>query len=217
MRLRAFVRLSREEFESVPEEFRRGVAGPVVIRRAKHHPRIRGYCTLGMCVPVSTMFTLGEESLSTVFLWYGSFVSCAMRDPEFDVAAEVRETIRHEIRHHIEDRAGSPALRNEDAAEEQDERRRSGLPFRAGYWRLGERVEEDLWRLHHDLFLEVVLDARAAARARRRGLGLSWGGERLDIPAESMAALPAFAEFPGEGEAGEGERCGDLTVVVRTR
>jgi len=217
MRLRAFVRLACREFEAVPEEFRRGVAGPVVVRRARHHRRIPGYCTLGMCVPAPAMFTLGEEHLSTVFLWYGSFISCAMRDPEFDIAAEVRETIRHEIRHHIEDRAGSPALRNEDAAEEQDERRRSGLPFTPGYWRLGEAVGEDLWRLHHDLFLEVVLDEREAARARREGFSLSFGGEEIPIPAADLAELPAILDFPGRGEEEEGRRAGDLTVVVRKR
>ncbi|MCK6479517.1 MAG: metallopeptidase family protein [Planctomycetaceae bacterium] len=217
MRLRAFVRLAREEFEAVPEEFRRGVAGPVVVRRSRRHRRIPGYCTLGMCVPVSTMFTLGEEHLSTVFLWYGSFVSCAMRDPGFDIAAEVRETIRHEIRHHIEDRAGSPALRNEDAAEEQDERRRSGLPFEPGYYRLGEREGKDLWRLHDDLFLEILLDHGSLARARRRGLRVEWRGERLRVPAGDLASLPAFLEFEGEGDGEEGGRAGDLVLVVRER
>jgi len=211
VRLRDFVRLAEEELEAVPEEFRAGVGGPVVVRRAKRHAFLPGYYTLGQCVPVSTMFTLGEEHLSTVFLYYGSFVACAMQDPGFDVAAEVRETVRHEIRHHIEDRAGSAALRDEDAAEEQNERRLEGLPFAPAFYRCGEREGEGLWRLHDDHFLEVVLDPRALLRARERGLGVRWRGGVLRVPADGLAVLPAFHEFE------EGEEEGRLTVVVRER
>lgn len=216
MRLRAFVRLAQEEFEAIPEPYRRGVAGPVVVRKARRHPFIPGYYTLGQCLPVSTMFTLGEEHLSTVFLYYGSFVACAMRDPGFDVPAEVRETVRHEVLHHIEDRAGSPSLRNEDEAQEHDERRRSGMEFHPGYYRLGEPAGDRLWRLHADLFLETELDARALDRARHRGLRVVWRGTLLRIPGEDLERLPAFVTFTGEGEE-EGGHAGDLVVVVKER
>ena len=214
MNLRAFLRKAGEEFEAVPAEFRRGVSGPVVRRRSKSHPFIPGYYTLGECAPVSTMFTLGEEHLSTVFLYYGSFVACAMQDPAFDVAAEIRETVRHEIQHHIEDRAGAAGLRNEDAAEEQDERRRAGLRFAPSYWRFGEREEEGVWRLHDDLFMEIPLDGRALSRAREKGLRVRWEGVVLRIPAAEIEPLPSFHEFEGEG-AGEDDHPGDLVVIVR--
>ena len=216
MRLRTFVRIAHREFDAIPEEFRRGVAGPVVVRRAKRHPLIPKYFTLGQCVAAPTLFTLGDEHLSTVFLYYGSFVACAMRDAGFDVEEEIRETVRHEVRHHIEDRAGSAALRNEDAAEEQDERRREGLSFEPGYWRLGEPAGDSLWRLHADLFLEVALGRRELEQARREGLDLRWRGGRLRAEPEDLAEVPAYLEFEGAGEE-HGTARGDLVVVVRGR
>jgi predicted Zn-dependent protease with MMP-like domain len=216
MRLATFVRLAQREFDAIPEEFRRGVSGPVVVRRAKRHPYIPEYFTLGQCVAAPTLFTLGEEHLSTVFLYYGSFVACAMRDGAFDMEEEIRDTVRHEVRHHIEDRAGSAALRNEDAAEEQDERRREGLPFEAGYYRLGERAGDSLWRLHADLFLEVSLGKREIERARSEGLDLRWRGDPLRVEPDDVAKLPAFVDFDGGGEP-HGESEGNLTVVLRER
>lgn len=201
----------------MPEEFRRGVAGPVVVRRARRHPHLPGYYTLGQCLPVSTMFTLGEEHLSTVFLYYGSFVACAMRDEAFDVEAEIRETIRHEIRHHLEDRAGAPDLRNEDAAEEQNERRLEGLDFHPYFYRFAEPAGDSLWRVHPDVFLEVRLRRREAEAARREGLAVRWRGETFRIPPEDLAELPAFATFEEEGEKQDGGSKGDLVVVVRER
>ena len=207
--------MAREEFEAVPEEFRRGIAGPVVERKAKRHPYLPRYYTLGQCLPVSTMFTLGEEHLSTVFLYYGSFVACAMRDPAFKVAEEIRETIRHEIRHHIEDRAGAPDLRNEDLAEEQNERRLEGLDFAPGFYRLGEKEGEALWRVHPDLFLEVALGKRALAEAREKGLTVRWAGKAHRIEPDEMEVLPAFLPLEGvEVEDPEGGP-GEVVVVVR--
>ena len=205
-----FVRVAEREFRAVPEEFRKGVAGPVIQKRAKGHPHLAEYWTLGECVPAPHSFTLGEEHLSTVFLYYGSFVACEKRDPDFDMEEEIRETVRHEILHHVEDRAGAPDLRNEDAAEEQDERRRAGLPFHPTYYRFGKREDDDLWRLHDDLFLEVSLPKRRADEARREGLTVLFGEEELEIPAEDLASLPAFVSF-------EGDDGGELVVVVRPR
>lgn len=217
MRLRDFLRIAEREFEAVPAEFRRGVAGPVVVRRAKRHPFLPGSYTLGQCVPVPDSLTLGDERLSTVFLWYGSFVACAMRDPGFRMEEEIRETVRHEIRHHIEDRAGAPDLRNEDAAEEQNERRLEGLPFHPDFYRLGEPAGDRLWRLHADLFLEVDLDRRALATALREGLAVRWGGRTRRLGPEALAALPAFFPIEGAAAAGPGTEAGDLVVVVRRR
>jgi hypothetical protein len=212
VRLNDFVRIAQKEFEAVPAEFRRGVSGPVVERKAKRHAYLPEYYTLGECVPVSTMFTLGEEHLSTVFLYYGSFTACAKRDEGFDIEAEVRETIRHEIRHHLEDRAGAPDLRNEDEAEEHNERRLEGLEFHPAFYRLGEPAGDSLWRVHPDLFLEVALGRRELDTARREGLAVRWQGETLRIAPEDLASLPAFVAFEGdEGEDGE------LVIVVREK
>lgn len=215
MRLKEFLRVAQREFDAVPAEFRVGISGPVVRRKALAHPFLPRYYTLGQCVPVSTMFTLGEEHLSTVFLYYGSFVACAMRDPGFDMEEEIRETIRHEIRHHIEDRAGAPDLRNEDEAEEQNERRLEGLDFHPGFYRIGEREGEGLWRVHPDLFLEIPLGRKDLAKARREGLTVRWEGEDHRIEADELAELPAFLPLDGvEVEDPEGGP-GEVVVVVR--
>jgi hypothetical protein len=215
MRLKEFLRVAEREFRAVPEEFRRGVAGPVVERKAKRHAYLAGYYTLGQCLPVSTMFTLGEEHLSTVFLYYGSFVACAMRDEGFKIEEEVRETIRHEIRHHLEDRAGAPDLRNEDAAEEQNERRLQGLPFAPAFYRLGEREGDALWRVHPDLFLEIPLNRRALAKARADGLAVRWAGKPHRIEPDELETLPAYLPLEGvEVEDAEGGP-GEVVVVVR--
>ena len=216
MRLRTFLRLAQREFDAIPPEFRRGVSGPVVVRRAKRHPYLPKYFTLGQCVYAPHLFTLGDEHLSTVFLYYGSFVACSMRDEGFDMEEEIRETIRHEVRHHIEDRAGSAALSNEDAAEEQNERRREGLPFDARFYRLGERAGDSLWKLHEDLFLEVALGKRELERARIDGLDLRWKGGPLRVEPGDVERLPAFVDFDGGGEP-HGESEGNLTVVLRER
>jgi len=216
MRFSAFERRAHEIFEEVPEEFLEGIAGPVVERRARPHPHLPGIFTLGECVPVPHSFTLGEEHLSTVFLYWGSFLEIGRRDPGFDMQAELEETVLHEIRHHIEDRAGAPDLRNEDAAEEEEERRRTGLPFRDGHYRLAPAAGPSLWSLHGDLFLQVVLRRRELAAAREAGLPVSWRGRILRVEADAMDSLPAFVSFPGEGEA-HGRRRGDLWVVVRER
>ena len=53
----------------------------------------------------------GQEPFrSIVHLYYGSFVALAENDPSFDVEAELKETIEHEVQHHIEDRAGAKTL-----------------------------------------------------------------------------------------------------------
>jgi len=223
VRLAEFERLARSEFEAIPEKFREGVEGPLVERKAKAHPYLDSYYTLGECVQapgVSHLQSLSlEESpepLSLVVLYYGSFTALAREDPGFEIPAEVRETVRHEVRHHLEDRAGSALLRNEDEAEEQDERRRQGLPHAPGYWRLGERLGRGLWRVHADLFLELDLGPRGLERARRRGLRLRWRGRTLRAPPGEPAEGGGLLTFEGEGEEHEG-MVGDLVVAVSPR
>ncbi len=215
MKLAAFIRRAREEMAAIPAEFRRDVEGPVIVRRARRHPRVPGMYTLGLCVPSPLAASLAGEHHSTVVLYYGSFVACSMRDPRFDVDAEIRETVRHEVRHHIEDRAGAPDLHLEDAAQEQNERRREGLPFRNGFHRWGDVEGPDLTRIDDDLFLEVRLDHRSREAARRDGLEVQWRGALLRVPAPSIPAPgdpPAYVPFPGAAADEEGP--GDLVVVV---
>ena len=51
---------------------------------------------------------------SIVHLYYGSFVELARRDDGFDFDAELVETLEHEVKHHLEDKAGVRDLEEED-------------------------------------------------------------------------------------------------------
>src|SRR5262249_46315362 len=91
---------ARAFFDEIPPEFRERVQGPVVVPGRKRHKRVRGMLTLGECVH-APHFHAEEPPLSTVFLYYGSFMALAARDPDFDVEGELRETVRHEVQHHL--------------------------------------------------------------------------------------------------------------------
>jgi hypothetical protein len=228
VKLRAFERLATAEWAAIPAEFREGAEGPVVVRRSHRHPLVPGYYTLGMCVPAPPLFSAGGElHLSTVLLYYGSFVACERRDPDFDIAAEVRETLRHEVRHHIEDRAGSAALREEDAAEEAAERWREGLPHPPGFWRFGAPEGRGRWRLGPDLFVEMPLDRATRERLRRGPVAIVLDGEERALEPADLAAPGGLVVFEGaapppHGDGGHGHSHGpsrggapgDLVIVL---
>src|SRR5262249_12489390 len=125
MDLHEFEAKAREYMDEIPPEFRERVQGPVVVPESRRHRRIPGMLTLGACVHAPG-WGADEPPHSTVFLYYGSFVACARRDADFDVDAELRETVRHEVQHHLEDMAGNKRLRDYDWAAEQNALRRDG-------------------------------------------------------------------------------------------
>jgi hypothetical protein len=114
-----FSRSAERCFAGIPPEFVRGITGVHVHRGAKVHPEMADYYTLGECGDdEAAALTDPEALLSRIHLYYGSFRAIAAREPGFDWEEELRETILHEVRHHLEDRAGIPDLRIEDAIEE---------------------------------------------------------------------------------------------------
>lgn len=220
MDLVEFERRAHEAFEAIPPEFREGVQGPVVIAEPKRHKSVRGMLTLGECLHAPTWHAEGPL-LSTIFLYYGSFAAVASRDPGFDVEAELRDTIRHEVQHHIEDMAGASQLRDYDWAAEENQKRLAGEPYAPNYWRGGERVkgDEDLRMVDGDLFLEVELAKGEWDDARRQGLVLTVGGEELEIPADEIQEDEEVFEFDGPFEVESAlhhePADGDLVVILR--
>jgi hypothetical protein len=100
----------------IPEEFLRGVTGIQVHRGEKSDPDHPGFLTMGECTDDQAAALTDPEALrSRLHVYYGSFVAIAREDPDFDWEGELRETILHELRHHIEDRAGILDLLREDA------------------------------------------------------------------------------------------------------
>ena len=64
-----------------------------------------------------------------VNLYYGSFAALAEKEhwSDEDWRRELRETLSHELTHHMEDRAGLHALDDQDAAELSAWREESGI------------------------------------------------------------------------------------------
>lgn len=213
----------RAAFEEIPPEFRERVSEPVVVADARRHGDIRGMMTLGECVHAPD-FAGGAELTSTIVLYYGSFEELARRDPSFDVDAEIVETVRHEVQHHVEDRVGHAGLRDLDWAEEQNELWRAGREFRPRFWRAGEpwgHPDDGLRSVGRDLFLELELRREQWESARRDGLVLSVErsipGEEIEIPAGEIEEDEEVFEFEGLGRSVHGSDPGDLIVVVSRR
>ena len=222
----AFSARTREITRSIPPEFLEGVEDVVVHREAKRHPLLPEVVRLGEQEPSPMVAMTGADTVrSIVHLYYGSFVELAGCDPRFDVDAELRETIEHEVQHHIEDRAGVHALIDDDDLFDAHQRFREGLETPPGWWRRGERLEPGVWAVEDDLFVELRL--RRAEWERRRG-----GTVTLTVLGEPFEAdLPADAE-PGEvltyegaglsdddedGDGGEDDAAGDLHLVLDVR
>lgn len=222
MDLAEFEEKARAYFDEIPPEFRERVQGPVVVTGSKGSKRVRGMLTLGECVHAPSWHS-EEPLLSTVFLYYGSFAAVASRDPEFDVDAELRETVRHEVQHHIEDMAGVNRLRDYDWAAEQHAKRSHGEKHAPNYWRAGEPVkgDGDLRMLDGDLFLEIELPRGEWDDARRDGLVVTVGGEELEIPGAEIERDEEEFEFDGpfgvESAFHHEPADGDLVVIVRRK
>jgi hypothetical protein len=190
--LDTFTKRAGEILDEVPEEFLRGIAGVEVHELPEPHPHVAGVWTLGMCADDElTRLASPDTMRSRVHLYHGSFVEVARRDPSFDWEAELRETILHEIRHDLEDRAGLPDLRNEDALEDALSRFVTGEELPPRWYRHGEAMERDVWRVGDDLFVELWL--RDADLERIRG-----GIARLVVLGE-----PFEPEIPEDVEPGE--------------
>lgn len=220
MPIAEFEEKARAFFHEIPPQFRDRVQGPVVVPEPKGHKRVRGMLTLGECVH-APVWSSDEQHLSTVFLYYGSFASVAARDPAFDIEAELRETIRHEVQHHLEDRAGVNRLRDYDWAAEQNAVRKEGKPYKKNFWRAGERVKgsPDLTMLDGDIFLEIELSDSAWADARGKGVQFTVAGEELEIPHDEIEDDEEIFEFEGpfdvESEFHHETADGDLVVILR--
>jgi hypothetical protein len=222
MSVAEFEERAQAEFAEIPYEFRESVLGPVVVAEAKGHRRVRGLLTLGECVHAPGLSSEGQL-LSTVFLYYGSFAAIAARDPDFDVEAELRETVRHEVQHHLEDMAGVNRLRDYDWAAEQNALRKAGKPHGKNFWRGGERVKDgsDLRMLDGDLFLEIELSPAAWRDAQKDGIVFTVGGEELEIPGDEIEEAEEVFEFDGpfdvESEFHHEPADGDLVVIVHRK
>ncbi len=200
MDFETFAARTRLLADEIPDEFMEGIETVDVHEDVLPHPLVPDIFTLGECVTSPLSDPTGQEPFrSIVHLYYGSFVALAESDPSFDLEAELKETIEHEVQHHIEDRAGAETLSAEDALFETHARFRAGLEVPAGWYRQGEPIAPGLWAVDLDLFLEVNLRPRDWARIPGTRLVLVVLDEPFEIDVPADAQPDEVWTFEGEG------------------
>lgn len=182
MDFESFSRRARELFETIPDEFRRGVDGLTVRAEAQPHPTLAHVYTLGQCLTefFPSDWTGPETTRSVVVLFHGSFQALSGLNPKFDWEGELWETLTHELRHHLESLAHEDALEGVDYALDEAYRRAEGEEFDPFYYQAGEEKAKGLYQVEYDFFIEQVWTAEqfeAAAEVR-----FSWHGEEWRIP-----------------------------------
>jgi hypothetical protein len=113
MDFHTFQRTARAAWDAIPDEYKAGIDGFVVERRAKPHPTFDGIWTLGYCDTEQYLsdYVSADSLRSTIRLFWGSFRNLAKQhEGEFDWEAEIHETVEHELRHHLEALAGEDQL-----------------------------------------------------------------------------------------------------------
>jgi hypothetical protein len=219
----AFAARAREIAASIPAEYMEGVEDVVVHREAKRHPLLPDVVTLGECEPSRLQSMAGDEpARSIVHLYYGSFADLAARGDDFDPEEELRETIEHEIQHHMEDRAGVRALIDEDDLFDANARFLAGLDAPPGWYRRGERLAPDVYGVELDLFVELRLRRKEWERLRGTTLVTTILGEPFegDVPSDALPGEVLTYEGEGlseEGEDGKGGAIGDLHLIPIVR
>lgn len=187
--------------EEIPDEYYDGIAAIEVSPAARSDPAQDGVYVMGECVPLES----GDgPPLSRIELYHGSFRAVAEGDPSFDWREEAWETLWHEVRHHLEWRAGERRLEDYDWAAAQNEARVSGGIFDPVFYRWGERIGEGCFRVGDDTFLEIRVK-RGAPTAL-----WTWSGTRYAIPMPE-APLPVYAAVSGM----DAQPPGEFVLVLR--
>jgi hypothetical protein len=152
----AFEERAWSEWERIPDEYRAGVDGLTIERRALPHASLPDVYTLGECVTESYPSDYGgpDTTRSVVVLYYGSFFRLARLDDAFDWETEIWETLTHELQHHLESLAADDALVDMDYAADENYKRYQGEPFDPFFYRHG--IPDDGWmRVEDEFFLEL--------------------------------------------------------------
>ena len=177
-----FSRAAQEVFQGIPEEYREGVEGVTTVEEMETHPELPGVVTLGECLTqaYNSEWQGPETTRSRVVLYYGSFRQIAQDDPDFDWEGELRETITHELQHHLESLADEDALEALDYAMDEAFKRERDEPFDPWYFQWGEPLGEGMYRVDDEVYIERVLEA--AEFDRLEEIDFTWEGQDYRIP-----------------------------------
>lgn len=206
MELAEFERAATSIWESVPPEYKEGIDGLVIEEGAHPHPEHPEVFTLGECVTEEYPSQYGgpDTIRSAVVLYYGSFRELAEDDEAFDWEAEIDETIKHELQHHLESLATEDALEDLDHAVEMNFKRLEGEPFDAFFYRAGERLNQNTYKVESDIFIEVI-----APHLNQIVYEFEWEGLRyqVDLPGSLTDVTFVYVDNVPMDEIG------DFTIV----
>lgn len=186
MDLQTFTQVAEAAFAEVPDQYKAGIDGLVIQKRADRHPTLPDIYTLGMCDTESYPSDwVGPDTLrSTIVLYFGSFRALAKLDADFDWEAEIHETVQHEIKHHLEWLAGEDSLGGVDYAMDEAFKRGEGLDYDPWFYQHGDTMGRGIYVVEDMVFLEQEWtggEFDAAEAMTVRWLGISY---RLPRPPE---------------------------------
>ncbi len=190
MDLQTFERRALELWASIPERFRDGVTAFIVEPGTYDMGRTADDFALGLCESDEVMAQIpGAPLCSQIRIFYGTFVDAAADDPDWDWEEELWETIRHELQHHLEHRAGVDPLGDEDEVEVQNQLRIDGEDFTPFFHRGGVPLDRGVFLAGGDLFIEVKLKKQAWFSLAEHGVEHRWGGLVATVPPVEMSVL----------------------------
>ncbi len=185
-----FERVVVDRWERVPARFREGVTALVVERGTWTQDFADGW-VYGTTEPDPVFQAIpGAPVHSIIRLYHGSFVRIAADEAEFDWEEEIWETIRHELQHHLEWRAGMEDRDVEDDVERELERLWRGLPVTPNFHRWGVPIDRGVWLAADTLFLERRFD-RAAWLGLTAGTEMRWGAVAVQVDPVAAQELDA--------------------------
>jgi len=212
MRRSDFEAMVRRMADDLPAEFLAGVVTIEVTGKTVPHPVRAEVYTLGECIPhaFGGPDDEGPTLRSTIQLHHGSFAELS-RLKDFDWRHEAWETLTHELRHHLEWRARVPALEALDDAVEANYARMDGEEFPPLFHLDGEAVDEGVTKVEDDVFVDVLLSARAWKGAAGADWPFTWHGRRWTVRLPER--LPDVLHVAVRGV--QPAPAGELVLVIR--
>ncbi len=221
-----FERRALEMWAWIPDGFKAGVTAVVIGRDAVPDPEFPEVFMMGHCSVDEVMAAVDGGSVCSILeVHYGSFAAMAAKEPDFPWDEELWETLTHELRHHMEWRAGVDTLGDTDDLEREDLNRRHGRPFLKDYYRHGLPLDEGVFQVDELLFIELVVDKRSLPVVRREGVEVEWAGIVFGVEPDRLAEVAKPPWYAGVSwlDLGEDEPedvrlpWGAVTVVVRKK
>ncbi len=218
----SFEALAGAMWSRIPAVFKVGVQSLVVHEPPKPDPLNPGVFLMGECAVDEVVALIPDAALrTTIHLYHGSFVELARQEDDFPWDEELWETLTHELRHHLEWRAGVDYLGDEDDLQLENLARINGRPFALDYHRRGPRLDEGVYTVDGELFIEAPIPHKEWPSLARHTLDIEWQGIRCvvhpvptaDLRAGIVYALPDIdlddddAELPWR----------DVVIVLRKK